>query len=123
VVVEVSTLIIPSGQVRRCLAILIIISWSGRRHLAGRAGRLGGRANVDWSNVSGDVRALIRSETVVCARRDRPERQFGYTGLLNWAGGIPGGARTAGDDRRDVGLPFWISILVGFAGVVVPRCC
>jgi neutral amino acid transport system permease protein len=78
---------------------------------------------VDWSNILGDAsRALIGSETVVFALAAIGLNvQFGYTGLLNFgqAAFLAVAAYGLAATVVTFGLPFWIGILVGFAGVVV----
>jgi neutral amino acid transport system permease protein len=78
---------------------------------------------VDWSNLLGDAsRALIGSETVVFALAAIGLNvQFGYTGLLNFgqAAFLAVAAYGLAATVVTFGLPFWIGILVGFAGVVV----
>lgn len=78
---------------------------------------------MDWSNILGDAsRALIGSETVVFALAAIGLNvQFGYTGLLNFgqAAFLAVAAYGLATTVVTFGLPFWIGILVGFAGVIV----
>jgi neutral amino acid transport system permease protein len=78
---------------------------------------------VDWGLVIGDsLRALVGSEAVVFALAAIGLNvHFGYAGLLNF--GQAAFLAVAGYGLATVvttfGLPFWLGIVVGFAGVIV----
>jgi branched-chain amino acid transport system permease protein len=78
---------------------------------------------VDWGQISGDaLRALVGSEAVVFALAAIGLNvHFGYTGLLNFgqAAFLAVAAYGLATIVTTFGLPFWLGILVGFAGVVV----
>src|SRR5215207_792810 len=78
---------------------------------------------MDWSNVLSDaLRALVGSEAVVFALAAIGLNvHFGYTGLLNFgqAAFLAVAAYGLATIVTTFGLPFWLGILVGFAGVVV----
>src|ERR671919_6693 len=78
---------------------------------------------MDWTNVLGDaLRALVGSEAVVYALAAIGLNvHFGYTGLLNFgqAAFMAVAAYGMATIVTTFGLPFWLGVLVGFAGVVV----
>jgi neutral amino acid transport system permease protein len=78
---------------------------------------------VDWGAITGDaLRALVGSEAVVFALAAIGLNvHFGYTGLLNFgqAAFLAVAAYGLASTVVTFGLPFWLGILVGFAGVVV----
>jgi branched-chain amino acid transport system permease protein len=78
---------------------------------------------MQWSNIIGDaLRALVGSEAVVFALAAIGLNvHFGYTGLLNFgqAAFLAVAAYGLATIVVTFGLPFWVGILVGFAGVIV----
>ncbi len=78
---------------------------------------------MDWGNVISDaLRALVGSEAIVFGLAAIGLNvHFGYTGLLNFgqAGFMAVAAYGMATIVTTFGLPFWLGILVGFAGVVV----
>jgi neutral amino acid transport system permease protein len=78
---------------------------------------------MDWSNVLSDaLRALVGSEAVVYTLAAIGLNvHFGYTGLLNFgqAAFMAVAAYGMATIVTTFGLPFWLGVLVGFAGVVV----
>ncbi len=78
---------------------------------------------MDWGAITGDaLRALVGSEAVVFALAAIGLNvHFGYTGLLNFgqAAFLAVAAYGLATTVVTFGLPFWLGILVGFAGVVV----
>ena len=77
---------------------------------------------MDWGNVISDaLRALVGSEAIVYGLAAIGLNvHFGYTGLLNFgqAGFMAVAAYGMATIVTTFGLPFWLGILVGFAGVV-----
>src|SRR5918995_244201 len=78
---------------------------------------------MDWTNVLSDaLRALVGSEAVVYTLAAIGLNvHFGYTGLLNFgqAAFMAVAAYGMATIVTTFGLPFWLGVLVGFAGVVV----
>jgi branched-chain amino acid transport system permease protein len=78
---------------------------------------------VDWGNIiENALRALVGSEAVVFALAAIGLNvHFGYAGLLNFgqAGFLAVAAYGLATVVTTFGLPFWLGIAVGFAGVVV----
>jgi ABC-type branched-subunit amino acid transport system permease subunit len=78
---------------------------------------------MQWSNIIGDaLRAMVGSEAVVFALAAIGLNvHFGYTGLLNFgqAAFLAVAAYGLATIVVTFGLPFWLGIVVGFAGVIV----
>src|ERR671913_760823 len=78
---------------------------------------------MDWTNVLSDaLRALVGSEAVVYTLAAIGLNvHFGYTGLLNFgqAAFMAVAAYGMASIVTTFGLPFWLGVLVGFAGVVI----
>ena len=78
---------------------------------------------MDWGLITGDaLRALVGSEAIVFALAAIGLNvHFGYAGLLNFgqAAFLAVAAYGLATVVTTFGLPFWLGILVGFAGVVL----
>jgi len=78
---------------------------------------------VDWGLITGDaLRALVGSEAIVFALAAIGLNvHFGYAGLLNFgqAAFLAVAAYGLATVVTTFGLPFWLGILVGFAGVIL----
>ncbi len=78
---------------------------------------------MDWGLITGDaLRALVGSEAIVFALAAIGLNvHFGYAGLLNFgqAAFLAVAAYGLATVVTTFGLPFWLGILVGFAGVIL----